>query len=151
MRVLDDASGGPIAAATVIVERATGPLTSEVLAIGSVYDSEAMSHERRQALVGWARRRNAWIVEDDYDGEFRYAGSPLPALASIEPSRVIYVGTFSKVLSPSLRLGYVVAPDALMDVLLAEKACASVGLQRWSRPWSATSSSREAFSGTFER
>jgi GntR family transcriptional regulator/MocR family aminotransferase len=70
---------------------------------------------RRQELLGWARRRRAWIVEDDYDGEFRYGQRPIDALASLDTDgRVIYVGTFSKALSPQLRLGYMVLPPALV-------------------------------------
>jgi GntR family transcriptional regulator/MocR family aminotransferase len=85
----------------------------------------AMSDERRRALVAWATRVGGWILEDDYDGEFRYAGKPLPSLASMSPDRVVYVGTFSKVLAPSLRLGYIVVPDALVDAVLAAKAIAA--------------------------
>src|SRR5205085_12443650 len=66
-----------------------------------------MSLTRRMALLSWARRRRAWIVEDDYDSEFRYAGRPLAALQGLDSGdRVIYTGTFSKVLFPALRLGY---------------------------------------------
>ena len=70
---------------------------------------------RRQALLAWARRQRAWIVEDDYDGEFRYGQRPIDALASLDTEgRVVYVGTFSKALSPQLRLGYLVLPPALV-------------------------------------
>lgn len=69
---------------------------------------------RRETLLAWARRQGAWIVEDDYDGEFRYGQRPIDALASIDSDgRVIYVGTFSKALSPQLRLGYLVLPPRL--------------------------------------
>lgn len=79
-----------------------------------------MSLERRVMLLDWARRRSAWIIEDDYDSEFRYVGRPLSPLQSLDPDgRVIYVGTFSKVLYPSLRLGYVVVPDRLLDAFWA--------------------------------
>lgn len=71
----------------------------------------AMSLPRRLQLLEWARQQQAWIVEDDYDSEFRYHGRPLPALKSLDrDDRVIYTGTFSKVLNPGLRLAYLVAP-----------------------------------------
>jgi len=71
----------------------------------------ALSLRRRIALLDWAARTGAWIVEDDYAGEFRYEGPPLPALKSLDgQDRVFYVGTFSKTLFPGLRLGYLVAP-----------------------------------------
>jgi GntR family transcriptional regulator/MocR family aminotransferase len=68
---------------------------------------------RRMALLDWATRNNAWIVEDDYDGEYRYVSRPLPALKSLDrDGRVLYAGTFSKVLFPSLRLAYLVVPPS---------------------------------------
>lgn len=81
-----------------------------------------MSMRRRLALIDWARRNGAWIIEDDYDSEFRYAGPPLTALQGIDASgRVIYTGTFSKVLFPGLRLGYAVVPAPLMERVVALK------------------------------
>ena len=75
----------------------------------------ALSLPRRLALLGWASAAGAWIIEDDYDSEFRYVGRPLPALKSLDrDDRVLYAGTFSKVLYPSLRLGYLVVPDSLL-------------------------------------
>ncbi|MCW3479183.1 PLP-dependent aminotransferase family protein [Neisseriaceae bacterium JH1-16] len=71
---------------------------------------------RRLELLAWAAQRGAWIVEDDYDGEFRYDGPPLPALQSLDSAeRVIYVGSFSKTLFPGLRLGYLVVPPGLVE------------------------------------
>lgn len=68
---------------------------------------------RRLALLDWASERGAWVVEDDYDGEYRYRGHPLPALKSLDRrDRVVYCGTLSKVLFPGLRLAYVVVPEA---------------------------------------
>jgi GntR family transcriptional regulator/MocR family aminotransferase len=68
---------------------------------------------RRQALLDWAERNEGWIIEDDYDSEYRYHGRPLPALKSLDrEGRVLYCGTFSKVLMPGLRLAYVVVPSA---------------------------------------
>lgn len=71
---------------------------------------------RRLALVEWARKANAWIIEDDYDSEFRYTRPPLPSLHSLDTTgRVIYIGSMSKVLLPALRIGYVVLPEPLID------------------------------------
>jgi GntR family transcriptional regulator/MocR family aminotransferase len=79
-----------------------------------------MSLERRLALIDWAARNESWVIEDDYDAEFRYVGKPLAALTAIDThQRVIYVGTFSKVLFPSLRLGYVIAPESVVDGFIA--------------------------------
>ena len=69
--------------------------------------------ERRSALVDWARRRDAWIVEDDYDGEFRYDRRPVGALQGLAPDRVIHVGTASKTLAPGLRLAWITTPVPL--------------------------------------
>lgn len=70
-----------------------------------------LSLERRMALLEWASSAGSWIIEDDYDSEFRYQGRPLPALKSLDRNdRVIYAGTFSKVMFPGLRLAYAVAP-----------------------------------------
>lgn len=84
-----------------------------------------MSMARRLALLDWARGTGAWVLEDDYDSEFRYAGPPLTALAGIDGERrVIYIGTFSKTLFPGLRLGFLVAPPALVAPLTASRAVA---------------------------
>ena len=78
-----------------------------------------MSFDRRTALLDFARAQNAFIFEDDFYAEFRFAGPPLPCLQGIDNfSRVIYAGTMSKILYPSLRLGYVVAPEQLIDSLV---------------------------------
>jgi GntR family transcriptional regulator/MocR family aminotransferase len=76
-----------------------------------------LSLPRRLAMLQWARDSDAWIIEDDYDSEFRYAGRPLPSMRSIDSAeRVIYVGTFSKALYPALRIGYLVLPRSLIGV-----------------------------------
>jgi GntR family transcriptional regulator/MocR family aminotransferase len=76
----------------------------------------AMPVSRRREYQQWADASDAWIIEDDYDSEFRYAGRPIPALASLDNSdRTIYVGTFSKVFSVSLRLAYLIMPNALIS------------------------------------
>jgi GntR family transcriptional regulator/MocR family aminotransferase len=78
----------------------------------------ALSLPRRLALLAWATQSGGWIVEDDYYGEFQFRGRPVPALKSLDHAdRVLYIGTFSKVLMPSLRLGYIVAPAALVPKL----------------------------------
>src|SRR5881296_3250614 len=78
-----------------------------------------MSFQRRTGLLDFARAHNAFIFEDDYDAEFRFAGPPLPSLQGIDnASRVLYAGTVSKILCPSLRLGYIVAPEPLVDSLV---------------------------------
>jgi GntR family transcriptional regulator/MocR family aminotransferase len=84
-----------------------------------------MSLSRRLALLDWARRAGAWLLEDDYDSEYRYTGRPLPALQGLDTDgRTIYLGTFSKVLFPSLRLGYLVVPADLADAFIAARALA---------------------------
>ncbi len=84
----------------------------------------AMSDRRRKALIEFARRRGAVIVEDDYDGEFRYDGSPLEALRTAQAADVVfYVGTFSKCMLPALRLGFIVVPPWAMPTLVAAKNC----------------------------
>ena len=78
--------------------------------------------ERRVALLGWARKRNAVVVEDDYDGEFRYDGQPLESLQGLDTEgRVVYVGTFSRTVFSALRIGYLVAPKSLVKALLSAK------------------------------
>jgi GntR family transcriptional regulator/MocR family aminotransferase len=85
----------------------------------------AMSMRRRTALLEFAHARNAVIVEDDYDGEFRLGGRPLDALQSLDRTEsVFYVGTFSKSLFPGIRLGFVVAPAWANPALVAAKQCA---------------------------
>lgn len=81
-----------------------------------------MSMERRVALLNWAQQNHAWLVEDDYDSELRYAGHPFPSLQGLAPSRVVYLGTFSKVLFPSLRLGYAIVPRPLVGSYLGARA-----------------------------
>ena len=85
-----------------------------------------MSLSRRLALLDWANRAAAWVVEDDYDSEYRFVARPLAALQGLDHSgRVIYVGTFSKVLFPALRLGYMVVPADLVNAFVKARAAVS--------------------------
>ncbi|TFF07221.1 PLP-dependent aminotransferase family protein [Pseudomonas sp. BCA14] len=82
-----------------------------------------MSLARRLELLAWAERTGGWIIEDDYDGEYRYSGAPLSPLAALDRSgRVLYVGTFGKVAFPALRLGYLVLPPGLVDAFARRRA-----------------------------
>jgi len=82
-----------------------------------------MSLPRRLETLDWAEAHDAWVLEDDYDSEYRYAGRPLAALQGLDRSeRVIYVGSFSKVMYPTLRLGYLVVPVSLVTPFLAARA-----------------------------
>ncbi|HKD77739.1 MAG TPA: PLP-dependent aminotransferase family protein, partial [Ktedonobacterales bacterium] len=84
-----------------------------------------MSLARRLALLEWAEQHNAWVLEDDYDSEYRYAGRPLASLQGLDRRQhVIYIGTFSKVLFPGLRLGYLVVPPDLVHAFTAARALA---------------------------
>jgi GntR family transcriptional regulator/MocR family aminotransferase len=85
-----------------------------------------MSLARRLALLEWANQNGVWILEDDYDSEYRYAGRPLPSLQGLDTGqRVLYMGTFSKVLFPALRLAYMVVPSDLVDSFVALRALTS--------------------------
>ncbi|MCF5075853.1 aminotransferase class I/II-fold pyridoxal phosphate-dependent enzyme [Pseudomonas syringae] len=82
-----------------------------------------MSLARRLELLAWAERTGGWIIEDDYDGEYRYSGAPLAPLAALDRSgRVLYVGTFGKVAFPALRLGYLVLPAGLVQAFARRRA-----------------------------
>ena len=75
----------------------------------------AMSPNRRLDFIRWAEAENLWIIEDDYDSEYRYAGRPIPAMAGFDRmNRTIYAGSFSKIFSNSLRLGYIIVPEVLL-------------------------------------
>jgi GntR family transcriptional regulator/MocR family aminotransferase len=86
-----------------------------------------LSLPRRLALLEWARTNGTYVVEDDYDSEYRYVGEPLPSLQGLDDAgRVIYVGSFSKVLFPALRIGYVIVPDELVDAFAAAHRFAAI-------------------------
>jgi len=87
-----------------------------------------MTIARRLQLLEWAQREGTWIVEDDYDSEYRYDSMPVPSLQGLDSdSRVIYVGTLSKVLFPSLRLGYLVVPSDLLERFATCRQAADLG------------------------
>jgi len=95
----------------------------------------AMPPARRVEFLNWAEKTGSWIIEDDYDSEFRYAGKPIPALTGFDQSgRSIYIGSFAKIYSTGLRLGFLVAPPALVDdiglTLSRFASKASVSMQR---------------------
>jgi GntR family transcriptional regulator/MocR family aminotransferase len=82
-----------------------------------------MSLARRLDLLAWAERNQGWVIEDDYDGEYRYSGAPLAPLAALDRhGRVLYVGTFGKVAFPALRLGYLVLPPGLVEAFAQRRA-----------------------------
>jgi GntR family transcriptional regulator/MocR family aminotransferase len=86
-----------------------------------------MSLARRLALLHWASQAGAWVLEDDYDSEYRYTGRPLAALQGLDTAgRVIYLGSFSKVLFMGLRLGYLVVPPDLVEAFLAARLFADM-------------------------
>ncbi|MBB1485148.1 MocR-like pyridoxine biosynthesis transcription factor PdxR [Oceanospirillum sediminis] len=75
-----------------------------------------MSPQRRWEYIHWAHQHGSWIIEDDYDSEFRYAGRPIPAMAGLDQmNRILYTGSFAKIFSNTLRLGYLIVPDSLTE------------------------------------
>jgi GntR family transcriptional regulator / MocR family aminotransferase len=86
-----------------------------------------LAPERRQALVAWADEHDAMIMEDDYDAEFRYDREPVGALQGLAPDRVVSIGTASKSLAPTVRLGWLVCPASLVDAVAAEKQASDRG------------------------
>lgn len=104
MQVQEGTALAPRARAAVVTPAHQSPL------------SVSLSLPRRLALLDWAAQNDAWIIEDDYDGEYRYVSRPLPSLKSLDrDGRVLYAGTFSKVLLPNLRLAYMVVPEAQVE------------------------------------
>lgn len=87
-----------------------------------------MSASRRLQLLSWAHKRGAWILEDDYDSEYRYESQPIPSLQGMDVNaRVLYIGTFSKVVFPALRLGYLVIPSDLVRHFVAARIAVDLG------------------------
>ena len=89
-----------------------------------------LSGERRTALLGWLRERDAVAIEDDYDAEYRYDRAAVGALQGLEPDRVAYAGSASKTLAPALRLGWLVVPPRLLARIREEKLLADLGTAR---------------------
>jgi GntR family transcriptional regulator/MocR family aminotransferase len=87
----------------------------------------ALAPERRARLLEWAAARGAFVIEDDYDAEYRYDRAPLAALQGLAPDRVIYMGTVSKTLAPALRLGWLVLPPALVELVVVQRYLADHG------------------------
>lgn len=135
---------GLISAALPLARTALAYVTpSHQFPLGSV-----MSIGRRKALLAWAVEQSSWIIEDDYDSEFRYGLRPVDPLQSLDTQGcVIYIGTFSKALSPQLRLGYLVLPPALVEPFLKAKQLAD----RHSPPIEQTVLAELIRSGAYER
>ncbi|WP_432126760.1 PLP-dependent aminotransferase family protein [Streptomyces sp. bgisy082] len=85
------------------------------------------SAERRAALLDWARAVDGYVLEDDYDGDFRYDRAPVGALQGLDPERVVYAGSVSKSLAPGLRLGWTLVPEALLDEVVERKRTMDLG------------------------
>jgi GntR family transcriptional regulator/MocR family aminotransferase len=123
--VPSDAEGLDVAAGIAIAPAARLALVapSHATPLGG-----ALPIGRRLALLDWAARAGAWILEDDCDAEFRWEGKPLPPLASLDRAgRVIYCGTFSKTLAPALRLGFAVVPQPLIDAFVRARTLSDRG------------------------
>ena len=113
--LIDRGSGGPNAGVVYITPSHQYPL------------GMAMSATRRMLLLHWAARTGSWIIEDDYDSEYRFGSRPIASLQGLDTdARVIYVGTFSKVVFPALRVGYVVVPKDLIPAFSAARDAADV-------------------------
>jgi GntR family transcriptional regulator/MocR family aminotransferase len=119
------------------------PVDDEGIDVGALAESKAeavivtpahqsptgvvLSARRRRALVDWARRYESYVIEDDYDSEFRYDTEPVGVLQGLEPDRVVMIGTASKALAPAVRLGWVLAPPPLTDAIAEAKLMSDRG------------------------
>jgi GntR family transcriptional regulator / MocR family aminotransferase len=109
---------------------ALGASSARVVVVTPAHQSPTgvvLTAERRHALVAWARSNGAFIVEDDYDSEFRYDREPIGVLQGLAPDRVFAIGTASKALAPAVRLGWVLAPPQLADAVAGEKRISDRG------------------------
>jgi GntR family transcriptional regulator/MocR family aminotransferase len=113
----------PVDAHGIVVEQlAAGPARAVVLTPAhQMPTGVVLSPDRRRALLAWASERGATVIEDDYDAEFRYDGDPVGALQGLSAARVVTIGSVSKTLAPTLRLGWIVCPPRLVDVVVDEK------------------------------
>jgi GntR family transcriptional regulator/MocR family aminotransferase len=121
--------GVPVDEAGLRVDRLVGSGADVVLvtAAHQYPTGGVLPPERRAELVDWSARRPGIVIEDDYDAEFRYDREPIGSIQGLDPGRVIYAGSASKVLAPGLRLGWLVAPSSLVDRLAAAKVAADLG------------------------
>jgi GntR family transcriptional regulator / MocR family aminotransferase len=112
----------PIDSEGLVIERASNKKPPKVIYVTPSHQfplGMTMSLERRRDLIGFVQKRDAYVFEDDYYSEFRFTGPPLPSLQGLDSfGRVIYAGTFSKILHPALRLGYLLVPEQLVDSML---------------------------------
>lgn len=115
----------PVDEAGMVVPRSSAPNSPRLALVTPSNQfplAITMSLARRLELLDWAQKEKAWIIEDDYDSEFRFDGRPVPALLSLDrEARVIYVGSFSKSLYPGLRLGFLVLPDSLIEAVVEKR------------------------------
>ncbi|HJS21387.1 MAG TPA: PLP-dependent aminotransferase family protein, partial [Steroidobacteraceae bacterium] len=113
----------PVDEKGVVVERLERTAASAILVTPAHQfpTGSVLAPERRAALLEWAVRRQAFVIEDDYDAEFRYDREPIGSLQGVAPDRVVYVGSASKTLAPALRLGWLVAPAQLLEGLAQTK------------------------------
>ncbi len=116
----------PVDAEGLVIKRAPNERSPKIIFVTPSHQfplGMTMSLERRRALIDFARAQDAYIFEDDYNSEFRFDGPPLPSLQGLANSgRVIYSGTMSKILFPSMRLGFLVAPEALVEPMIKIRA-----------------------------
>src|SRR6266481_1033022 len=116
----------PVDREGIVIARASKRLSPKIIYVTPSHQfplGMTMSLARRTALIDFARERDAYIFEDDHNSEFRFTGPPLPCLQGLDNSgRVIYAGTMSKILYPSLRLGYILAPEQLVEPMIKIRA-----------------------------